>query len=121
MIRWAQPAAISGSQLQFWLQDPEVKALIAAEPGRVGRMLRPLCRGLDVALPPELVLPRRRRQRNKGAEAPGSSGEAKVSRKRATKTEIQSWMPGQRLTAFWSGGPVKSAARPPIRPKPKLA
>ena len=51
-------AAISGSQLQHFLQRPDAAEFLAAVP-RAGRHLRPICRMLGVDLPPCLQLPPR--------------------------------------------------------------
>jgi hypothetical protein len=51
-------AACFGSQLQHFLADPEMTALLEAAP-RAGRLFRPLCRMLAVPLPPSLRLPPR--------------------------------------------------------------
>ena len=50
-----------GAQLQHWLADPEVVALLKEAP-QAGRILRPLLRMLRIELPPELRLPRRERR-----------------------------------------------------------
>ena len=103
MIQWgSRQAATAASRLQFWLQDPEVQALIAAEPARAGRLLRPLCFGLNVPLPPELVLPRRpRRKRSKPAATSGASGKGTVRRKRLSKAELRrECQPGWRRTVW---------------------
>ncbi len=52
-------AAGYGSQLQYLLNDPEMPALLAAEP-RLGRILRPLCNMLAVRPIPNLPTPPRR-------------------------------------------------------------
>ncbi|MHB1303905.1 MAG: hypothetical protein ACYCZB_10585 [Acidiphilium sp.] len=43
--------------LRLMLDEPEMQALIAADP-RAGRTLRPLCRLLGIKLPPSLQLPK---------------------------------------------------------------
>ena len=47
--------AVFGSQLETLLAEPDMQALLAARPG-LGRLLRPLCRMLGVAVP-ALALP----------------------------------------------------------------
>jgi hypothetical protein len=51
-------AACFGSQLQHQLSQPEMMALLEAAP-QAGRILRPLCRILQIDLPPTLRLPPR--------------------------------------------------------------
>lgn len=58
LVRLMPEAAGYGSQLQHLLADPDMPALLAAEP-RLGRILRPLCRMLAIDCVPELCLPRR--------------------------------------------------------------
>lgn len=55
LIRLVPEAAVSGSQLQHLLADPEMAEFIAAAP-QIGRLLRPLCRMLGVHPPPGLAL-----------------------------------------------------------------
>jgi hypothetical protein len=50
-------AAAFGSQLQAVLNTEEMSALLAASP-QAGRLLRPLCRALAVALPASSAAPR---------------------------------------------------------------
>jgi hypothetical protein len=59
LIRLAPEAAGYGGQLQHMLADPEMVALLAAEP-KLGRILRPLCRMLAIRPGPELLAPPRR-------------------------------------------------------------
>jgi hypothetical protein len=133
MIRWTQGAAVFGSQLQFWLEDPEVKALLAAAPKQAGRLLRPICHALDVPLPPELRLPKRPRRKQAKPDAgsadhvnpdaiPGSPNAAPLH-KRPSKAEIRSWAPGQRRPILCRpGAPARVGPSPPlIRPRLKLA
>ena len=54
-------ARVSGSQLTFLLDQPEVQAFLQATP-QAGRVLRPLCQMLGVTLPPVLQLPVRPRR-----------------------------------------------------------
>ena len=127
MIRHTQAAAVFGSQLQFWLNDPEVQALIAAEPRRARRLLGPLCHGLLVPLPAALRLPKRprkRRARNAepgSAEALASSPRAAARPRRPSKAEIHSWRPGQKRPMPWSGRPSGSDPWLLMRPEPKPA
>jgi hypothetical protein len=44
-----------GNELERLLEDPEMQARIAAEPRRMGRILRPLCRMLGVGEIPDLL------------------------------------------------------------------
>ncbi len=60
LIRLAPEAAADGGQLQHMLADPEMAALLAAEP-KLRRLLRPLCRMLAIRPGPELLAPPRRR------------------------------------------------------------
>ncbi|HEX3346785.1 MAG TPA: hypothetical protein VHS58_01630, partial [Acetobacteraceae bacterium] len=48
-------ACRNGDELQRLLEDPEMQATIAAEPRRMGRILRPLCRMLGVSEIPDLL------------------------------------------------------------------
>ena len=50
-------AAGFASQLRHLLAQPDMQALIAASPRRMGRTLRPLCHILGIDLPPELRRP----------------------------------------------------------------
>lgn len=59
----------SGGQLQYLLADPEMTALLEADPA-LGRVLRPLCHILGVRLPPSLQLPRTKRARPARPRAP---------------------------------------------------
>jgi hypothetical protein len=54
---WATHIACTGTldDMQRLLDDPEMHALIAAEPRRMGRILRPLCRMLGVQEIPDLL------------------------------------------------------------------
>lgn len=61
-------AAAAAGLLRALLQDADTLALIAAEP-RLGRILRPLCRALGLALPAELRLPSTPRRRVSGARS----------------------------------------------------
>jgi hypothetical protein len=60
LLRLAPETAGYASQLQYFLADPEVAALLAAAP-RMARALRPLCRMLGVELPrsPDPIAPAR--------------------------------------------------------------
>ena len=132
MIRITQGGAVFSSQLQFWLDDAEVQALIVAEPRRVRRLLGPICSALGVPLPEALRLPKRpRRKRLKpdagspgrvNPEAPAGSPNAASLDKRPTKAEIQSWQPGQRRPIVCRSG--RHAEADPlllIRPEPEPA
>ncbi|HEX3348258.1 MAG TPA: hypothetical protein VHS58_09185 [Acetobacteraceae bacterium] len=48
-------ACRNGDELGRLLEDPEMQAMIAAEPRRMGRILRPLCRILGVYDMPDLL------------------------------------------------------------------
>ncbi|HEX3349163.1 MAG TPA: hypothetical protein VHS58_13785, partial [Acetobacteraceae bacterium] len=48
-------ACRNGDELQALLEDPEMQAMIAAEPRRMGRILRSLCRMLGVSEIPDLL------------------------------------------------------------------
>ena len=48
-------------QLQAFLDDPELAAMAAAAP-QVGRLVRPLCRMMNMPPPPYLLLPKRPRR-----------------------------------------------------------
>ena len=50
-------AAGGASQMQHLLSEPDMAALIAADPRRMGRLLRPLCRMLGIAPPPAIAKP----------------------------------------------------------------
>ena len=56
LVRLVPEAACFGSQLQFLLAEPEMKALLEAAP-QLGRILRPLCRTLGVSPVPAVVPP----------------------------------------------------------------
>ncbi len=60
LLRVTPEAASCASQLQHLLADPEMAALLAADPS-MGRVLRPLCRMLAVEPPQALRLPKRAR------------------------------------------------------------
>ena len=114
---------IIASQLQFWLEDPEVQA----EPRRARRLLGPLCHALLVPLPAALRMPKRTRKRRarnadpESAEAPASSPRAAALPRRPSKAEIDSWMPGQKRPMPWSGRPSGSDPWLLMQPQPKLA
>ena len=74
-------AAVYGSQVQHWLADPEMAALLASAP-QAERILRPLCRMLGIRLGPELVSKRRRRSAS-GAGPVDSNGQPDASATRA--------------------------------------
>ncbi|MBV8397535.1 MAG: hypothetical protein JOZ17_02195 [Acetobacteraceae bacterium] len=122
-----------GSQLQFWLEDPEVKELLAAAPKQTRRLLRPICHALDVLLPPELRLPKRPRRKRAKPDAgspdhvnpPAIAGSPNAAplHERPSKAEIKSWMPGQRRPILCRPGARARVEAPPplIRPRLKLA
>ena len=56
LVRLVPEAAAGASQLQYLLAEPEMAELIAASP-QMGRLLRPLCRMLGVAPPPDIAKP----------------------------------------------------------------
>jgi hypothetical protein len=58
LIRLVPEAAVSGSQLQYWMEDPELVALLARAP-QAGRILRSLCRMLAIRPGPALRAARR--------------------------------------------------------------
>ena len=63
LVRMMQVTASSGSQLQYFLSQPEVKAFLEAVP-QAGKLLRPLCRALafhpdPAVLPPPPPRPKR--------------------------------------------------------------
>ena len=58
LIRLAQPTVHYISHVELFLAQPDTKALIQATP-EAGRILRPLCRMLGIALPAELRRPAR--------------------------------------------------------------
>ena len=68
LVRLVPGATAGRSQLQALLRDPEMAALLAADP-RLGRILRPLCwmLGVDKSLAPP---PRPRRRRKPPAPVP---------------------------------------------------
>jgi hypothetical protein len=71
------------------LDDADMKALIAAAPVQIGRVLRPFCHILGLEVPAELRLPRRRRVRKKDTSPRPSThsgeGEAKRCRRRTPR------------------------------------
>ena len=60
LLRLAQPTAQFRSHLETFLERPDTRALVRAAP-QAGRILRPLCRILAIALPEYLRLPPRAR------------------------------------------------------------
>ena len=77
LVRLMPGTAASRSQLEALLRDPEMAALLAADP-RLGRILRPLCWMLGVHR--SLAPPARRRRKPPAAERspPASDGAASV-------------------------------------------
>jgi hypothetical protein len=61
LLRLAPGHEVPGcrAQVEHWLSDPEVLALLAQAPQAAGRILRPLCHMLGIELPPALRLPPR--------------------------------------------------------------
>ncbi len=70
LIRLAPEVAAYGCQLQHMLADPELAALLCAEP-KLRRLLRPLCRMLAIRPGPELLAPPRRVGPARGTPASG--------------------------------------------------
>lgn len=66
--QWLQFPAVG--ELSGLLQRPDLQALHAAAPRRVGRLLRPLCVMLGVPMPDWLKLPRRKRASRARPRAP---------------------------------------------------
>ena len=58
LIRALQPSAQFSLQFENFLARPDTRALVEAAP-QAGRILRPLCRGYGLTLPPWLRLPAR--------------------------------------------------------------
>jgi hypothetical protein len=56
LIRLVEPTAQFAGQIEALLQDPEITALLQAAP-QAGRIFRPLCRMLGIALPAPLRRP----------------------------------------------------------------
>ena len=67
LIRLLPGTAASLSQLEALLRDPEMEALLAADP-RLGRILRPLCWALGVHR--SLAPPARKRRKRQAPESP---------------------------------------------------
>ncbi len=80
LIRLVPEAAVYGSQVQHFLGDPELAALLAVEP-KLGRLLRPLCRMLAIRPGPDLPAalhraeppPRQPASGRRPADAPGGA------------------------------------------------
>ena len=127
LLRFGWQAAGSRSQFEHWLEDPEVKALIATSP-QARRILRALCHMFGIPLGPALALPRRKRKPTRKPDggfieaAEGSAGIAPraAAMGKPTPAEIRSWYPGQKRPMPWSRTPARSAP-PLIRPKPRMA
>jgi hypothetical protein len=99
------------SQVQHWLNDPEVAAVIAAHPRRAGRILRPLLRMLGIPIPPELALPPR--DRKAPAEAPASGCPATSEAPSPAGSGPRAGSPGSSPGAGSSGsGPSREPPRP---------
>jgi hypothetical protein len=110
LLRLAPETAAYGGQVEHWLADPELAAVLAKAP-QAGRILRPLCRMLGVRPGPALCKPR--------LEAKASSVAPAVSGRRPA-------VPGG-PDAVWSAEPPRPAgarsilagADPPLgRPAP---
>ena len=73
LIKLVPEAAAAASQLRSLLTDPEVAAFLAADPARISRPLRSLCRMLDVEpplpAPPRPARPKKPEQRKTPAPA----------------------------------------------------
>jgi hypothetical protein len=69
LIRLVQPTAQYSGQIQAFLDDPAILALIAAAP-QAGRIFRPLCRALGIDIPAILRLPPRPRSPKPRVEPP---------------------------------------------------
>ena len=114
------------SLFEQWLEDPEVKALVAEAP-QAGRILRPLCHMMGIKPPEALRLPKRqpgqgqgsRRRKRGGADAAPAAAEGRAAPVSApsgpacfartphhtltadtppTETEVwvEEWLPGQK-------------------------
>ena len=74
LFRLVPEAPCYGSQLNYLLSDPEMKALLAAAP-QMGRLLRPLCEMLGVKIADHPLLhTRRMREAASAAAAPADAG-----------------------------------------------
>jgi hypothetical protein len=71
------PAQGYAVAFQFMLEEPEMKAIMAAAP-QVGRIIRPLCHILGIETPKELVLPKRKRRPPPPRPSPARAGEGEV-------------------------------------------
>ncbi|MBV8615961.1 MAG: hypothetical protein JOY66_19630 [Acetobacteraceae bacterium] len=126
LLRFGWQAAGSRCQFEHWLEDPEVKALVAASP-QARRILRALCRMFGIPLGPALALPRRKRERPRkpdGGATGAAEGSAGIAPRAAatgkpTPAEIRSWYPGQKRPMPWSRSFARNEPRL-IRPKPKM-
>ena len=57
LVKALQPTAQFTPHIEAFLARPDTRALVEAAP-QAGRILRPLCRGYGIELPPWLALPR---------------------------------------------------------------
>jgi hypothetical protein len=114
MLRLVPDAVATGSQLQFLLADPEMVALAEAAP-QLGRLLRPLCRGLGVVMPGYLKPPPRPR-----AARPPAERKPRAPRPlRSTAAQVRAAWPGVRRPHHLHGlaflGIDGAPAKPPMR------
>ncbi len=115
-------AACFGSQLQHLLSQPEMQALLEAEPKRFGRLLRPLCRMLAIPLPEVLRLPPRpRKPRPKKPEPAGPPPDPdEVARRLPRWPNGTLKRPGPPLPGYvwkkWRGIWMPELIRPPPKP-----
>jgi hypothetical protein len=117
LLRFGWQAAGARSQFEYWLQDPEAQALLAAS-RQARRIVRRLCHMLGIELPDGLRLPPRPRRKRRRAEATTR----RAATGKPTKAEIESWMPGQKRPMPWEGR--RRAESDPwllMRPEPKIA
>jgi hypothetical protein len=111
LLRLAPGTAVFGSQVQHWLEDPELTSLLAEAP-QAGRTLRPLCRMLGIRPPPALRAPRR--------EPPASSipASGRSADPGGRPPDAPSW-PLQPPRPAGVRSPVEAGADPPLaRPAP---
>ena len=91
------------------LEDPEMKALLAAAP-QVGRIVRPFCHLLGLELPAELRLPKRERERKRWASPTlrlSEADEAKLARLTARFPDTPPARSAKRaLRRMFAGKPV---------------
>lgn len=108
----------AGAQLAHLLAEPDMAALIAADPA-LGRTIRPLCRLLGIRPPPSLEPPRRPRR----DKAPPGPSHPAPARRRASPVAT-AWLRPQAVATprGWIIAPEPAAAGPPTprrrRPAP---